>query len=121
MVVDTSIWLEIFFDGALKKSCEDILNGKDIIIPSVVIFELYRKIKKQITEDGAIAAVGSLSKYQIQNVDQEIAILAGDLSLEFDLGMADAMILAFAKANDTELLTLDNDFNSIPGVHILRD
>ena len=49
----------------------------------------------------------------------EIALTAADLSLEYGLAMADAMILATARMYRAELVTSDRDFESIPGVTYL--
>ncbi|MEW6055426.1 MAG: PIN domain-containing protein [Bdellovibrionota bacterium] len=49
-----------------------------------------------------------------------MALYAADLSIEFELAMADSLILAFAKEAGVSLLTLDNDFAGIPNVVVVR-
>ncbi|MCU1230866.1 MAG: Ribonuclease VapC [Acidobacteria bacterium] len=49
-------------------------------------------------------------------VTSEIALAAADLSLEFRLAMADAIILATARTLRAELVSSDRDFERIPGV-----
>ena len=120
MVVDSSIWIEIVFDGPLRKKCEEILKTAEVLVPALIIYEVYRKLKKQVSEEIAIEVISSISKYPTLEINRDISILAADLSLEYSLGMADSVVLACAKLNKTELVTLDNDFAKIPDVKILR-
>ncbi|WP_413943456.1 type II toxin-antitoxin system VapC family toxin [Bdellovibrio sp. HCB-162] len=120
MVVDSSVWIEIVCDGPLRKKCEEALKNTDPIVPTLVIYEIYRKLKKQTSEETSLEVVSALSKYKSMEINRDIALLAGDLSLEFDLGMADSMVLACARFSHAQLLTLDNDFASVTGVKVIR-
>ena len=77
---------------------------------------------KELSEDLALSAVALLTKHQTQDLSQEIALLAADLSLEYKLPMADSFVLAHAHAAgpDCRLLTLDNDFRNLPQVKLLK-
>lgn len=120
MVVDSSVWIEIVCDGPLRKKCEDLIKNADALVPSLVIYEIYKKLKKQTNEELSLEVVSALSKYQTIEIGRDVALLAGDLALEHDLGMADSMVLACARINNVPLLTLDNDFASLPGVRVVR-
>lgn len=120
MVVDSSVLIEIIFDGPLRKKCETLLSHKNILVPALVIYELYKKIKKQINEEVALETVSSLGQYKILELNRDIALLAADLSIEYNLGMADSVVLACARMHKVDLVTLDNDFSTIPNVKVLR-
>ncbi|MGE0633252.1 MAG: type II toxin-antitoxin system VapC family toxin [Pseudobdellovibrionaceae bacterium] len=120
MVVDSSVWMEMIFDGPLRKKCEDRVKGMAVLVPSSVLFEVYKKIKKQISEEVALETVAALSKYKTIEITRDIALLAADLSLEQNLGMADSLVLACANANKVGLITLDNDFTSVPNAQVIR-
>lgn len=120
MIVDSSVWIEIFFEGPLAIKCEQELVGKTIQIPTLVFYEVYKEIKAKASEELALQAIGFLSQYSQHELSREVALLAADLSLELNLGMADSLILAHARYLKEPFLTLDNDFAGAPGVKVLR-
>lgn len=120
MVVDSSIWIEILSGGKLASKCENLIKNKTILVPTIVIFEVYKKIKKSSSEDVALEVVSHLSKYKIIEISRDISFAAADLAIEKNLGMANALVLATAQINKTTLFTLDNDFTSIQGVEVVR-
>jgi predicted nucleic acid-binding protein len=121
MIVDSSVWIEIFLDGPLAEKCENRLKLADpILIPTLVFYEVYKKLKKKSSEEIALQAASYLGQYSQIELSREIALLAGDLSLELNLGMADSLILAHARHLKKPLLTLDNDFASFDDVTVIR-
>jgi len=48
----------------------------------------------------------------------EIALTAADLSLAHRLAMADAIILATARAHDAQIFTTDSDFEGLEGATV---
>jgi predicted nucleic acid-binding protein len=120
MVVDSSIFMEIFSDGPARAKCQKHLVEIDISVPTLVLFEIYRKLKSKVSEDEALSAIGVLRSYKVLDLTSEVSLLAGDLSLDYDLAMADSFVLAHAYALKQPLLTMDNDFANIPGVILVR-
>ncbi len=120
MVVDSSVFLEIIANGPLRAKCEKAISGRSVFVPTLVLFEVYRKLKSKLTEHDALDAVASLRQFKVLELTAEVALGAGDLSLEHKLAMADSFMLAHARQIGIQLLTLDNNFADIPGVIILR-
>ncbi|MBI4925066.1 MAG: type II toxin-antitoxin system VapC family toxin [Bdellovibrio sp.] len=121
MVVDSSVWLELANSGKLAESCESRLNKvSQIFIPTIVFFEIYKKVKKIQTEQDALEIIGALSRFTVLDFTRDVSLLAGDLSLEYHLSMADSIVLAHAKILKTSLLTLDHDFQDIPDVIVIH-
>ncbi len=120
MVVDSSVWLEVLFDGKLADACMRELAKGGILVPSVVLFEVYKKTKLKTDESKALEAIGAISCHEILPLTREIALLAADLSIEYGVGMADSIVLSHARHLGTRLVTLDHDFLKIPQVSILR-
>jgi len=120
LVVDTSVWLEILLAQPLGVACQKEIKSKTIFIPSLCFYECFKKLRSKCSDHESIEAVSVLYQYPHLDLSPEIALAAADLSLEFKLGMADGLVLAHARAIDAVLLTLDNDFASIPGVKVLR-
>ena len=121
VILDSSIWIEIFRDGPLATASKKILSTNEVAgIPTVVIFEIYRKIAKEVSEDSALSAVAYLKTFAVLNLDVEVALTAADIALAHKLGMADSIVLAHAQCLESRLVTLDNDFAGIPGVEVIR-
>lgn len=120
IVVDSSGWIEFFTDGPLADDyARKLRNLSSIITPAVVIYEVYKWLKREVSEDDGIIAVSAMQRTQIIPVDTELALSAADLSLEYGLAMADAMVLAAARKFDAELVTSDRDFERVAGVTYL--
>lgn len=124
MVIDSSIWLEILRDGPLAAKCQKAMQAdllkQQIRVPSLVIFEIYRKLKSRVNEEDALKAVAMMSGYEVLDLTRAVSLLAGDLSLQYKLPTADAIVLAHASHLGDVLLTLDNDFSGLPGARVLR-
>jgi len=121
VLLDSSAWIEIFGHGPLVKACQsELRSASAVCVPTVVLFEVYRKITQQVSEDSALSAIAVLTQNSIADLTQEIALSAADLSIAHKLPMADSLILAHALRSGSTLITLDNDFASIPGVKVIR-
>jgi predicted nucleic acid-binding protein len=117
IVVDSSGWIEFFTDGPLADQYSTRLRKLDAIVtPAVVLYEVYKRLKRELGEDDAIIAVTAMQRTRVVPVDQELALTAADLSLDHGLAMADAMVLATARKYGAELVTSDRDFERLPGV-----
>lgn len=116
-VVDSSGWIEFFVDGPLADKYEECLSdpGK-VITPTVVLYEVYKKIRSERTEEDALLAAAQMQKTQIIPLTESIALAAADISLEHRLAMADAMVYATALSHHAMLITSDADFARLPGV-----
>ncbi len=119
-VVDSSGWIEFFTDGPKADEYARYLkNPNNVLTPAVVVYEVYKKIKRERGEDIAKVCLAQIEKTQIIPMDQGIAIKAADLSLEFSRAMADSLALATARSFDAELVTSDSDFRRVPGARVL--
>jgi predicted nucleic acid-binding protein len=119
-VIDSSGWIEFFTDGPLAKEyAARLRNLPSIVTPVIVIYEVYKRLKRDLSEDDAIIAVSAMQRTRIVPIDQELALTAADLSLEHSLAMADALVLATARRFRAELVTSDRDFEGVPDVAYL--
>ncbi len=120
MVVDSSVWIEILRDGPLAKKCNAAIHRQSIRVPTLVLHEVYKKLRQKISEDVALEAVAALSRYEILDLTRAVAIRAGDLAVQFKLGTADSIVLAHAEILGEPLITLDNDFVPIAIAEVIR-
>ena len=119
-VIDSSGWIEFFTDGPLgNEYAKRLRNLTGIITPVIVLYEVYKRLKRDLSEDDAIVAVSAMQRTRIVPIDQELALTAADLSLEHSLAMADAIVLATARRFRAELVTSDRDFEGLPDVAYL--
>jgi len=120
IVIDSSGWIEFFTDGPLADEYASRLRKLAIVVtPVIVIYEVYKRLKRELSEDDAVIAVSAMQRSQVVAIDQEIALTAADLSLEHRLAMADALVLATARKFQAELVTSDRDFERVMGVTYL--
>lgn len=120
VVVDSSGWIEFFTDGPKADAYARYLKGPEkVITPVVVLYEVYKKIKRERGEELAKLCVAQIEKTRFVPIDTDIALWAADLSLEFSLPMADSFVLATARSFGAEVITSDADFRKIPGTTVL--
>jgi predicted nucleic acid-binding protein len=120
VIIDSSVWLEILRSGPLQIECERYIQKGGTKIPTLALYEVYKKIKTKVSEDVALEAVAVLSNFELVDLNREIALLAADLSIEHNMGMADSIVLACARYFKEKLVTLDNDFAGITNVIVIR-
>jgi len=122
IVVDSSGWVEFFTDGALSDAyAAKLRTPSSILTPVIVLYEVYKRLKRDLSEDDAVVAVSAMQRTRVVPITSELALTAADLSLEHGLAMADALILATARLHHAELMTSDRDFASISGVAYLPE
>jgi toxin FitB len=117
IVIDSSGWIEFFTDGPLANEyAARLRNLPGIVTPVIVVYEIYKRLKRDLSEDDAIVAVSAMQRTRVVGIDQELALSAADFSLEHNLAMADALVFATARRFQAELITSDRDFDGLPGV-----
>lgn len=116
-VVDSSAWLEYFANGpSANYFAKPIEDTKRLIVPTLAIFEVFKRVLQQRNEGDALRAVAVMKQGKVVDLDTPIALRAASLSVEHRLPMADSVILATARAFDATLWTLDADFQGLPGI-----
>lgn len=121
VVLDSSAWIELLTGGKLEGVCRTELNAaKIVVVPTLVIFEVHRKVQQKMAGNEALSVVALLSSHHVVDFTRDIALLASTLSLEHRLATADSIVLAHAHAANARLLTLNNDFTDLPGARVLR-
>ncbi len=119
-VVDSSGWLAYFAGDTNAKQFAPVIQSTDtLIVPTICVYEVFRRILTQRGEDAALQAIGVMSLGTTIELTQEIAINAAQISRAHKLAMADSVILATARANKATLWTQDADFEGIAGVNYI--
>jgi len=92
-----------------------------ILTPTIVLLEVYRKIKKDRGEEKALEAYAHLDGTRTVGLDSSIALAAADLGLKTGLGTVYSIIYATARRYDAELVTSDHHFQKLPGVTLILE
>ena len=122
-LIDSYGWIEYFTDGPLaEKYAPYVLNAneKNTVTPSIILYEVYKKLKKEKSEEVALEAYAQIMRTQIIPLDQDSALQAADVSLAHGLAMADAIIYSTAKTYSAELITSDKDLKELKGVRFIQ-
>ena len=117
ILIDSCGWIE-YLKGSKKgeKYEKYLADIKQIITPTVVIYEVYRKIKKEEGEEKALLITSQLLRTKVVSLDTDISFLAADLGLKYKLPMADAIVYATGIFHKAKIITSDEHFKNLPEV-----
>jgi predicted nucleic acid-binding protein len=117
IVVDSCGWIEVFADGPLASLFSPYLRDlRSVVTPTIVIYEVYRKLKQTTSEDEALSAITVLNRTKVIPLSTEIALTGADLAIQYRLSMADALVLATGYLEDADVVTSDRSFKDLPRV-----
>lgn len=116
-IIDSSGWLEYFADGPNAEFfAPGIENVEELFVPTISIYEVFKRILQQRSENEAIQAVVAMQQGKVIDLDTTIAISAAKLSIELKIPMADSIILATGREYNAVIWTQDADFEELEGV-----
>lgn len=120
-VVDSSGWIEYFIDGSQADDfAEAIENTAELIVPTIILTEVYRWMLRESSESEALVAAVAMKQGRVVALDDSLSILSAELSHRHRLSLADGIIYATAKQCSAELITQDSDMEGLPGVIYIR-
>lgn len=120
-VVDSSGWLEYLIKGNNGPVFLPIIrNTENLIVPTIVIYEVTKRVKLLLGEEKALEVAGVLTAGHEVELDRVLALEAANISVELKLAMADSIILATARAYNATLWTQDAHFKGMPGVQYIE-
>ena len=116
-LVDSSAWLEYLADGPGAGLFEiAITKTQDLLVPVICLYEVFKLVLQQRDEHTALRAIALMQQGRVVDLDADIALRAAKNSIEYKLPMADAIILATARAYEAVIWTQDSDFKDIQNV-----
>ena len=116
-IVDSSGWLAYFADeGNARHFLAPLQDTASLVVPTITIYEVFKVVLRESNENKALQAAAAMQKGTVVDVTVRLAITASKLSLEYNLPMADSIVLATAKAYNAVLWTQDANFKNMPGV-----
>ena len=119
-VVDSSGWLEYLADGPNADFfANSILATADLLVPTLSLYEVFKRVLQQRGEDDALQAVALMQQGTIVELSGSLALSAARISLNDKIPMADSIMLATARAYGATLWSQDSDFENIAGVRYI--
>lgn len=116
-LIDSFGWIEFFTEGPLaEKYAKYLQKPSEVIVPTVVLYEVYKKIKKEKSEEIALVAIATMQNARIVPLTEELSLSAADASLSHRLAMADAIVYASALQEGATVVTSDEDLKNLPHV-----
>jgi predicted nucleic acid-binding protein len=116
-VVDSSAWLEYLAAGPNASFfSEPIENIAELIVPAICLYEVFKRIVQQRSENEALQVVAVMQQGKVVELDSRIALSAARISLDKRLPMVDSVMLATARMNNAVLWTQDSHFEGIENV-----
>ena len=117
-LIDSSVWIAYLFNGLYS----EVIDSNDILLLSTLsLFEIKKKLVKNKVDGGKIIKSIEFIKKRslLVPVTIEIAEKAVDFSLGNKLPIIDALIYTTSVANESTLITIDNDFRGLNNVIVL--
>jgi len=118
-LVDSCGWLHLFKNSPLADTYRTILQETDILVPTIVLYEVTKVLKRDIGESASMACALRMQQATVVGLTDVLALEAADMALEHGLAMADAIIYATAQRFDATLYSSDADLKGLPGVQFI--
>jgi len=120
-VVDSSGWLEYFSNGPTAEYfSEPIEMSEELIVPTISIFEVFKRVLQQKSETDALKAVAFMHLGQVVDLTDQLALRAAKISFDLKIPLADSVMLATAQDYGAVLWTQDADFEGLDGVRYIH-
>ncbi|HEX4074640.1 MAG TPA: type II toxin-antitoxin system VapC family toxin [Candidatus Acidoferrales bacterium] len=118
-LVDSSGWLEYLTEDSKAAAFGHYLEGEgSVIVPSLVLYEVYRHLAKQRGRTIADRFVSQALHRRVVPLDETIALAAANASLDHRLTPTDAIVYATARVCQAQLVTANTHFRGLPGIII---
>ena len=123
ILIDSYGWIEYFTEGPLADSYSfyvEKANSENCVTPTIVVYEVYKKIRSLLGEQKALEAYAQISRTRIIELTTTIALKAADISTNLKLGTADSIILATAQGCDAEVVTSDEHMKDLKHIKFIN-
>ena len=118
-LVDSTGWLEYLTEDSKAAAFGHYLEGEaSIVVPSVVIYEVYRHLAKHRGRALADRFASQALLRKVVALDETVALAAANVSLDHRLNGTDAIVYATARVCQAQLVTANTRFRGLPSVII---
>jgi len=119
-LVDSCGWLEYLAEGPNASFFAEPLEEIELlIVPSICILEVTKKVLRHRSRTEALEVATAMQQGKVVSLDASLALDSANLGLRHKLPLADAVILATARASNALIWTQDSDFEGLDGVNYI--
>lgn len=120
-VVDSAGWLEYFIGGENADFfAKAIETPESVVVPTISLYEVFKRVLIEKNRADALEAVALMKEGQVVALDDNLALVAAELSFKLKLPMVDSIILATARAFEATLWTQDAHFKDLTDVEYIE-
>jgi predicted nucleic acid-binding protein len=120
VVVDSSGWLEYITGDEKAAGFAAYLEGAaPVLVPVLVLYEVRKILLLRKSHVLADLFLSEALRRHVIAIDENIALAAAEISIDYQLAMADALLYATARSHRAHFVTSDAHFNGLPGVTLM--
>jgi len=120
-VVDSSAWLSYFAgDKNAKLFAKPIENVKQLIIPSIILYEVFKCILREKDESSALQAIAHIQQGKVIPLDSILSIESAEIAHKYKLPLADSIIYTVTLKLNATLWTQDSHFAKFENVKYFK-
>jgi predicted nucleic acid-binding protein len=117
-VIDSTFWLEYFADTEAGNYVAEVIeNTNELIVPTITIYEVFKKLLYETNEYNALFAIAHMRQGKVIELNEELALSAAKISKDNKLPMADSIIYATNMKYNCILWTQDKHFINLKSVN----
>jgi len=117
-IIDSSFWLEYFAGTDAGDIVSDVIEKADeLIVPTITLYEVFKKLLHERNEDDALLAIGHMKQGKVIDLTEDLSLSAATISKNYNLPMADGIIYATNLRYNCTLWTQDRHFSGLNSVN----
>ncbi|MEK6981818.1 MAG: type II toxin-antitoxin system VapC family toxin [Candidatus Micrarchaeota archaeon] len=117
---DSFAWFEYFFGSEKGKIVKEIIDSdQEIFTSSINLVEVYSKYLRERPDQAEEKRAFMLTRATLVDVSKEIATDASKLKVQYQMGLADCIVLATARSKKVIVLTGDPDFKNFEDAKLI--
>jgi predicted nucleic acid-binding protein len=120
VILDSSGWLEYLTGDTKADLFAPYFEGhRPILVPAIVLYEVRKVLLLRQAKEITDTFMSQALSRTIIPIDEEIALSAATISIQYRLAMADALLYATSEREKAEFVTSDPHFKDLPRVTLL--
>jgi toxin FitB len=116
-IVDSSGWIEYFFDTPRADLFATAIEGvTKLLVPVVSIYEVHKVLSRKLPAGAVQSCLDVMRQGLVLDLTDKRAVAAADIASKHKLAIADAVIYSMAREFDGTLWTQDVGYDGLAGV-----
>jgi predicted nucleic acid-binding protein len=94
-----------------------IENHSELIVPTITLYEVYKKLLAEKGEEYALDVVSYMQTGRVVELNADLSLSAAQISRKYKLAMADSIIYATSQYYSVTTFSCDKHFKDLPYIH----